>query len=825
MNDSPEIAYGGCGRLVVILLLLLWLASAPTGAMLLTDLTLDRVLGPQATSAAAITIAGLALLPPFALAALLTRRRAGWAPVAATAAALTTLAGHVVLDAAMRAAAPPNASLATALRLATLTAYTGLAAWLAPRLAGVDRRSLWAWLGLHRCHGPTFLLALALAALLTLPWPVVGALGDRFASLEIALQALAETLPSILLLWGVAFALLTSTFPRTELAALTTVLLHGAVVAGGVLPAAEWDALARAPLILPLALLLTELRAREGGIYTLLPPALLYLLMPRLFTDPREELPPLLHAAAHTATWALLALVGPALFILRRLGPALRGQVRVPTPVWWASAGLAAALLWATWGGLFAYAGNPRFYDDGFLIILEEQADLSAAEEIPDRHARIDYVYATLVETAERTQAPIRVELERMGLPYRPYYIINMIRVDGHRNRMAHFESWPGVAQVLLNPNRREYPHSLPYSLYGEDSWDRPAVQRNLTTVRANAAWELGVTGEGIVVAGQDTGYDWAHPALQPHYRGWDGRQASHDTNWHDAWDDTAVPFDDDAHGTHTMGTVLGDDGAGNRTGVAPGAQWIGCRNMRSGLGNPGSYAECFEFFLAPYPHGGDPFRDGDAAQAPHLVTNSWGCPPEEGCLADTLQPAVDALWAAGIMVVVGAGNDGPGCGSASTPPANYDSVFTVGATYKDGDVVGNTAYGADDIVYFSSRGPVDGQAKPDIAAPGYEVRSSVPGGGYGYASGTSMATPHVAGLVALLWSANPDLIGDIVTTEQLICATAQPVPVYEACAIDGSGPQVCACGGVVGAPNNVYGCGVIDAEAAVRAALAQALQ
>jgi hypothetical protein len=168
-------------------------------------------------------------------------------------------------------------------------------------------------------------------------------------------------------------------------------------------------------------------------------------------------------------------------------------------------------------------------------------------------------------------------------------------------------------------------------------------------------------------------------------------------------------------------------------------------------------------------------------------------------------------------MMVVSAGNDGPACGTATDPPANYDAVFSVGATYNGGD-----------ITSFSSRGPVGELIKPDIAAPGYDVRSSVPGGDYAYAPGTSMAGPHVAGTVALVWAADPSLIGDIDATERLICQTAVPKPVEEVCSpAEPEGEfaslifsPVCACGDVTGVPNNVYGCGFIDAGAAVQAAL-----
>jgi serine protease AprX len=625
----------------------------------------------------------------------------------------------------------------------------------------------------------------------------------------------------------VIFRLLTATFVHPRRAALTLVALYGAFVAAGVIPTADWGALWNSVVLLPLALVLTELRARGNGgsVYPLLPVFFCYRVVPLLFVDPRDVLaqggiPELQHVLSHAITVFTTMALDMALWGGRRLLLALRGGAPVPDRVRLAAAALAALLAWCVWGGLYVFAGQPGFANDGFLIILEEQADLSTAYTIPDREARLQYVYETLVETAERTQVALRAELDELGIPYRPYYIMNMIRVDGHRWSMRRFEDWPGVAQVILNPNTREYAHAIPFP---DTVVDEPPqeVQANLTGIRADEAWALGVIGEGIVVAGQDTGYDWTHPALKSHYRGWDGQSADHDYNWHDAWDDAAVPFDDDTHGTHTMGIVLGDDGGRNRTGVAPGAQWIGCRNMRRGYGNPASYAECMEFFIAPYPHGGDPFEGGDVSMAPHVVNNSWGCPYWEGCSPDTLQVAVEALRSAGIMMVVSVGNEGPACETANIPPANYDAVFSVGATTDDGR-----------IVSFSSRGPVDGMIKPDVTAPGESVRSSVPGGGYAVYPGTSMAGPHVAGLVGLLWSADPSLVGDVDATEALICQASASRPVVNVCTVEDRVPEgsfgallsdsVCACGGATGVPNNVYGCGFIDAGAAVRAVLEQ---
>jgi hypothetical protein len=830
--DSLEIRATGCGQAAVIFAMLVWLGCVPPGVMFVLDSLPDGTVEPGVVAAIVIVLVGGLLLLPFIGVALLTRRRYGWEAAGAVSVGLVLAAGYILLDALVRAVAPTGTTAfygegawAGLLRLGLLLPYALLATWLAPRLAGLPRRPLGEWLGLDRLDLPTLLIALTVAGLVTMSWPVTGALGDGLTSLSLIFQTLTSVIPQVLIFWGVIFVLLNSAFPRPWTAALVMVAIYQMSILGGILPAAEWGALWSAVLLFPLAFLLTELRAREGGVYSLILMFFCYRVMPQLFTDPRDILvqggiPELQHLLSYAIVLLITIVAAFVLFVVRRLLLSLRDRLLVPNWVRLVSAAGAALFVWSIWGGLYVFAGNPGFVNDGFLIILEEQADLSAAYAIPDREDRLHMVYQMLVETAERTQAPLRAELDELGVSYRPYYIINMIRIDGHRWLKGRFEGKPGVAQVIMNPNVREYPYTIPLSsdLGGEPG---TGVQPNLAAIHADAAWALGVMGEGIVVGGQDTGYDWTHPALKAHYRGWDGQRADHDYNWHDAWDDTAVPFDDHSHGTHTMGTVLGDDGGSNRTGVAPGAQWIGCRNMQRGFGNPGSYAECMEFFIAPYPHGGDPFADGDVSIAPHVVSNSWGCPYWEGCSADTLESAFEAMRAAGIMMVVAVGNEGPACSTADMPPANSDATFSVGATTDGGSVVG-----------FSSRGPVDGLIKPDVTAPGESVRSSVPGGDYASFPGTSMATPHVAGLVALLWSADPTLIGDIDATEALICQTARPRPVDNVCTAEdqvGEGMfaaltsnPVCACGGVTGVPNNIYGCGFIDAGAAVQAALEQ---
>src|SRR6184192_783390 len=235
-----------------------------------------------------------------------------------------------------------------------------------------------------------------------------------------------------------------------------------------------------------------------------------------------------------------------------------------------------------------------------------------------------------------------------------------------------------------------------------------------------------------------------------------------------------------------------------NQIGMAPGAKWIACRNMDVGTGTPARYIECMEFFLAPYPLNCTP-AEGDPSKAPDITINSWGCPTSEGCVVgDELQAAVEAQEAAGIQMVVAAGNSGPGCSTVSDPPSFYDASYTVGAL--------NT--GTDTIAIFSSRGPVtrDGsnRTKPDITAPGTNTRSAsnTCDSCYTFASGTSMATPHIAGAMALLWSAIPSLQHQIQASRDALNSTT--VQILDA-----------QCGNAT-PPNNVYGWGRVNIAAAV---------
>jgi len=488
-----------------------------------------------------------------------------------------------------------------------------------------------------------------------------------------------------------------------------------------------------------------------------------------------------------------------ALTTKRRIGRWLSGVVVLAVALA-APAHSSYALEGATW--------------DEVLVVLHEQAGTVELSSLSARAPSSVAVADHLWQTAQPSQQPLKAWLDRRGLSYRAYYIVNalLVRNDGpmrlSRAFLEELARRPEVAHVLTNP--RISAGIEPVGPRVPAPASATAVEWGVQRIGAPQVWALGYRGEGVVVAGQDTGYQWNHPALIAQYRGWDGFTADHDYNWHDAIHvaggscppDSPVPCDDHGHGTHTMGTMVGDDGAGNRIGVAPGAQWIGCRNMQQGVGTPASYIECFEFFLAPYPVGGDASQR-DPSRAPHVINNSWSCPPSEGCDAEhiaLLEQTVNAVRAAGILVVASAGNSGPTCGTVSAPPGMYDAAYSVGATDS-----------SDAIAAFSSRGTGSDLIKPDLAAPGVGVRSSVPGG-YTWMSGTSMASPHVAGAAALLWSARPDLLGEVATTEYLLNTTA----------VARTSSQ---CGDEAEAvPNTVYGWGRLDAYRAVERATAGTL-
>jgi hypothetical protein len=616
----------------------------------------------------------------------------------------------------------------------------------------------WLWVGAAGGFVETVLAVLAAAAV---GWLAVGTLGDRFWA-PYAVGSVARQV----LLGG--------------LVAGVALLLIAAGTGGAGIHLSE------VVLVPALGFAVAALRADGGGraAWAVLLPALAG---PLVLVDPEEVT--LLLTGRDVPYWTLVATVasvGAALVVgLVTGGIAGTARARLPRLV----GAAVAAVLAVTAGAVYLGAGQPGLHGERLFVVMREQASLTGLPTttgLAGHRERVRAVYDRLVEHAERTQADLRRELDRLHLNYTSYYLVNGIEVDGGATVRAWLSRRDDVDRVLLSQRLRPLP-SPPRTERGDASAPS-GTQWNVGLIGADRAWsEFGARGDGIVVGTSDSGVDGRHPALAGGFRGGDD-------SWYDPWNGTATPTDHGGHGTHTLGTAVGERGIG----VAPDARWIGCVNLDRNLGSPGRYLDCLQFMLAPFPKGGDPFTDGRPERAPQVLTNSWGCPELEGCDAGALRPAAAAFAAAGTFFVAAAGNTGPRCDSIDDPPAPYTDVLTVAAVDRERRVTG-----------FSSRGPTDdGRAKPDVAAPGEAVLSALPGGTYGELAGTSMAAPHVAGVVALLWSANPALVGDVERTRELLRETATPM-------VAGENTDDC------GDPARLAGAGIVDAYAAVRAARA----
>ncbi|MEU0312317.1 carboxypeptidase regulatory-like domain-containing protein [Nocardioides sp. NPDC006273] len=426
-----------------------------------------------------------------------------------------------------------------------------------------------------------------------------------------------------------------------------------------------------------------------------------------------------------------------------------------------------------------------------FWVKMEAKADLASAKDIKDWDDRGQFVYDQLRSTAKASQAGVIDQLEASGADYESYWLSNRVLVeDGTEDLALDLATSTAVEQIgathnydLIEPVKR---------VKAADESSPASVEWGLDFINAPEAWELGATGEGIVVSSIDSGVDVGHPALAHGYRGLraDGT-LDNDYNAFDTAGSCGAsgnPCDTDGHGTHTMGTMMGDDGAGNQIGVAPDAKWIeanGCHTC-----SDADLLEAGQWIAAPTRTDGSA---PDPGKRPHVVNNSWGY-TAAGTIDDWYADTTASWEAAGIFGTWSAGNSGPGCDTTSSPGANTAS-YSVGALTSTGAIAG-----------FSSRGAgEDALVKPNIAAPGANVRSSIPGGGYASYNGTSMAAPHVAGAVAALWSVAPSLIGDIEATKTLLNENA----------VDADDTT---CGGTA-ANNNVFGEGKLDLLALVEAA------
>jgi subtilisin family serine protease len=461
------------------------------------------------------------------------------------------------------------------------------------------------------------------------------------------------------------------------------------------------------------------------------------------------------------------------------------------------------------WGGEIAggleeiMESTPGNQTISVLVYLNQQVNLDRMTDVLDGQKatlqeRHETVVVALQEMAEATQGNLTSYLEGMvneGIveEYESYWITNAFKVRTNKEGIQRLVNHPDVEKVYYN-----YEIELIEPEQVKEDPPRPfTIETGVEAVRAPEVWALGYTGEGVLVANMDTGVDGHHPCLESRWVGVaDPRYQGHpEWAWYDPWGGQNFPYDDHGHGTHTMGSVCGG-APGDSVGVAPGAYWMASAPIDRGGGIPRTVSDAILSFQWMVDPDGNPQTNWDV---PQVCSNSWGLTTGHGYPpCDTLfWSYLDACEAAGTVILFSAGNEGS---SGLRRPADRatDDYRTCAVAAVDANTSGWP------IASFSSRGPTyctpDGSAaiKPDISAPGVNVRSSYPGGGYTTMSGTSMASPHVNGVVALIRQANPNLSVELV--KEIMYSTAYDL-----------GPT---------GEDNSYGWGMVDAYEAVQMAL-----
>ncbi|WP_047986388.1 S8 family serine peptidase [Ornithinibacillus californiensis] len=430
------------------------------------------------------------------------------------------------------------------------------------------------------------------------------------------------------------------------------------------------------------------------------------------------------------------------------------------------------------------------------LIVLNDQVDASIimnkaskkanekkALGLNKKHIVRSEILTELKAKAHQTQEPL---LKLLGQEkqkgkvekFKSYHVINAISFTGSKEVVEKIASMKEVKKIYLDEERQLVEDKEMATTSTDEN-----VQWNVDQVLAPEAWELGIDGTGAVVGSIDSGVMWDHPALKEKYRGYNAADGTvdHQYSFFDAVSGQAESYDDNGHGTHVTGTMVGSEPDGtNQIGVAPGAKWIAAKAFdANGNGSDSNILEAAQWIMAP---------GGRVDMAPDVVNNSWSGGPG---INEWFLEVVQTWRAYGIFPVFAGGNasilipNGPG---TIASPANYPESFAVGAV-DDENILAD----------FSFQGPSPyGEIKPDLTAPGVKIRSTLPDGGYGDKSGTSMAAPHVAATVALLRQANASISVDEI--EQVLLETAIPLTDRE----------------FSESPNNGYGHGLLNVYDAV---------
>ncbi|MFB7994516.1 S8 family serine peptidase [Streptomyces sp. NPDC056002] len=482
-----------------------------------------------------------------------------------------------------------------------------------------------------------------------------------------------------------------------------------------------------------------------------------------------------------SASWAAAAFTATA------LAAGVMPAVAADTPS--AADTAAAAKIDSSLSSAVAKGGDATFF-----ITLKSEADLSGAKKQKTHAKKATAAYKELRKNADDSQASLRSFLDKKKVGHKDYWIANTIQVTGDQALVDELAKRSDVASIVKArtfkvdddvaahtkvSTLRTTSAKTDSSAEGDDT-----PEWGVADIKADQVWDKYTDrGEGIVIANVDTGVQYDHPDLVGSYRGNNGDGTfTNDYNFYDPSGNCpsdGSPCDNQGHGTHTMGTMVGANGIG----VAPNAKWIAAKGCASDSCSEEDLLAAGQWILAPTDHNGQNPRPD---LAPNIVNNSWG---QKESTIPFYEDIIDAWNSAGIFEAFAAGNDGDGvtCSTAH-PPGAQVATYAVGAYNAAGKITDFSGFGPS---------PVDGSAKPNIAAPGADITSTYPGSKYASMDGTSMATPHLAGAVALLWSAAPSLIGNIDETRKLLDEGATDVDDTH-------------CGGTAGA-NNVWGEGKLD--------------
>ena len=403
------------------------------------------------------------------------------------------------------------------------------------------------------------------------------------------------------------------------------------------------------------------------------------------------------------------------------------------------------------------YESSPGEILDVYIVIANHFDLRGLAQEIESDKANLaQRHYRVLTEVrrhCENAQQPLLEYFHSAAssgqeiASYRSFWIANAVALSATARFIDSLRVREDIEEIYLDP-----PVKLIEPVYAGPALSMGAaagIAPGIANSRAPELWAMGIDGSGALACDQDTGAQGDHPAFADRWRGLDpGVDPS--AAWFDPVGGEAFPTDSGSHGTHTLGTMLGDDGSGNRIGMAPGAKWIGAKTIDVPGGN------LYSDVVAAFQWAADP--DGNPAtmdDAPDVINNSWGI--HGGNCGSNFWDAIDIAEAAGAVVIFAAGNEGPAQKTLRSPGDRIETDYNTFA-------IGALKQGGQEITSFSSRGPSkcdDATIKPEISAVGDNVISSIPENQYGGMSGTSMASPHVSGAVLLLRGAFPEATPD----------------------------------------------------------------